>query len=1471
MKKRFSRLLALLLALCLSLSCFSVFAFAEGESEEEETEIDESLKIGLNRTFDEGWDYTNGIPGSLTMSTMKLDYERGYDLKYNYYFYVECHSGENEYIQLDATQGSSGDGYTFLEFDMKVSENCSINQFFQAAPATESINIIGFKDGQLVICGKTIPKEGDGSFYMRGDEWVSVSLRFNMGYSTEMKYVESVSVGDIEVVATITREGDPEPFVHTVIVTDRPTIDERGFNTFRIGFMSDAANTARIGQYYAIDNLRYYSHAGKDPIDLDPAVYGYGDLVNATLDKTYPILGGETVAISRDQIYSDSLFMKVGLEYALYKEQRTALLFDIAKGEETVRTPLVTGHETGAYGAPVKYNGDNEAYKGLIMIPLEPVLEYIGYPVYEHEDGASYDISTGTSSTYLTIGRDTATVGGATVQLKAPPQIIDDGVHQYPVIALEDVEALFPGFYVTYDKMGLIAISIADNVFDRTFDLEWMTEIMKDFVFYYAKEDDIYEMVEEHTNGFEHPYLYTNGERFDELHALYTKGLSNPESLTADELQLWGYMDGFVRTNKDSANRILSTYADFDEDGNYRGFRDIRAYEKYASGSFPKIQLVNAAYEPVYDTDGNPVYVTDNYIYQTQNKLDENGNPIQAVDGKGNPLTQKDENGVDVPVYVQEKIPVTDKDGNIYTTYNEQREKVPVYKKVLSVRYDYFQAYIGGSPVEPHPQTDNGYDPEGERFTVPSSYLDELAFAYAVTRDTDYAYLAYDWIMELGDLNHWGPGHFLNCADGSKPVAMAIDWMYNAFEDKEGNNLLRIPYRKYDFTDEVVETITYTESAEGARDVDDLIAVLYEKGTYMGIRCAKGLRNYWTCRQDPSPYNWGYRKHTNNWSAVCTSGMVMAALITMDYDRDGDGKNSGEGDYFTLKNPVYKEEGFDKENLSVFLIEDHLNLLATNGLGQYAPDGSYCESAGYWSYGTNSLFDFIICLESATGTDFGYMRSWGLDTTCYFATHAEDSNRVTWGYHDGGDGVDYENGKRISNGLPSHFFTWVGQYLGDLDLCRIRKIQIDGGKSVSIYDCLYFNYFEEGDVDLPLTYHMEGIDGFAIRSSWEKNSMYVGMMGGKNTVPHGQIDAGAFVYRNAGVVWMCDLGADNYNVKNYFGNNGLYRKNGEGSNNFILAGRPKEVPHGQHASAAVPLIEKFTNEYGAYAIFDMASCFKGYINDSKRGVYVTNDYKTVVIQDETHTTSIEKMYWIGHYDTNSVSEVKLSEDERTAYLFATNNEGDEVILRMSIVSSNARDRFKDIDTYHDYLGNEGYILDSTLHPTWSTENGGTVDEKDRPNIRRLVIERYGFGAEMAVVFEMVDVINSPDPVGYEYIPMAEWGKEENLPHRDTRFDNVVDEGGLGLREEPNFLKMKEGLVQLEKVYDKDPRSFNSNLYTYYRVLTDFHYNYSDFIGMTGEDVAKKHDKIIKKYDKFAKEVNATVKDVKTVVDNLLGI
>ncbi len=1267
MKKTLSKLLAIFLALCLLLPTFLVFASAEEGDEEEK----EDLKIAINRTFDEGWDHTNGMGTVGGAAVTSLDYVLGYDLKYNYFYKVECRSDGNDYFAFSAGHGSNKKGYTFLEFDFMSSEDCRINQFIQGMTNDSGSgkyvgSLIGYGDdedvnaGQLMVLGSIIPQS---EFHYNPSEWISAKYRFDFSYDEK---TAGVADGTYEIVYTLT-QGE-ESYTGTVTKTVAPGCG--GLKTFRIGYKANA-NPRRLGQWYALDNFKLYTGCNEFK-DLDPNLYGYGSLVNANTPKNYPLLSGSSTqtGLSREQALAQGLFMKLNVEYGL---------------DKGVKVPLLEDEDGNVYGAPVKYVATDAAYEkynGEIMIPLQPILDYIGYPVYHHVDGGSFDISTGTSATYITIGRDTATVGGKLIKLTAPPQLADDGVHKYPVVALSDVEELFPGYYVTYDNMGIICLCTAPDVFNRATDLEWMCDVMKEFIFDYATPEEVIERVETTTNNYTHPYLYANQDRFDELHAAYLLDPTDPEY---DEY-LWNLLDSYVT----SANNICFEYEVYDNnDAKYTGER----------------------------------------------------------------------------------------------------------------------TYVGANPAklpkEPNPDTVDGYDPYGGRFGVPDKdYPQTLGFAYQITRNLDYVRCLYEYVLAVGKLNHWGPGHFLNCAGAAMPIATGIDWAYNGF-------------------------------AEAGLDVKDVIDELWEHGTQMG---------YLAALEESCPFpsikvgagGFVYHKKTNNWNAVCTAGMTISSLVTM-------------------SDPDYRQQ-------SAYTISDGLYYLPNYGLSEYAPDGSYCESASYWSYGTNNFFQMCAALVNAAGTDFGLMDTWGIDNTCYYATYTEDNDMKMWTYHDGSSGAQ-----------NTQWFTWVGAYLGDYDLCRIRRDQLAAGKNAIFVDAIYYDLFDNEEVHLPLDYYMEGIGAFSVRSSWEQGAMFVGIMGGEQEVSHGQKDQGAFVYHNEGIIWIRDLGGDDYNLHSYFGTFNYYKRNAEGNNCLVYASDPEKFPFGQAKSCNVPIVERYSNEYGAYAILDMYEAYAGPLYSAKRGLYVTNDRKTVVIQDEACASGFETMYWVAHYSTKTIKEFEIKDNGKTVYMTAEHPDKGYITLRISLVSNGKSDKFVDISTYEDYDGvEEQYLLEKTYKSDSHIEKGG-VAQDDRSEFRRLVVKCRGMGAQLAVVMEIVDRENEI-PVGYQWTPMKDWSKAKNLPSRDTRLDGDDVELGKGKRDKAQFNRVDQYLVQCGVYRDHLNTSFTDDLVPYYKSITDLTYNYIEFIRdniFTSEQVSE-YERYTTEYDKFVTDLNESVRSSSFLVNRLIG-
>ncbi len=556
----------------------------------------------------------------------------------------------------------------------------------------------------------------------------------------------------------------------------------------------------------------------------------------------------------------------------------------------------------------------------------------------------------------------------------------------------------------------------------------------------------------------------------------------------------------------------------------------------------------------------------------------------------------------------------------------------------------------------------DGYDVGGRsNASSVTGKLDQIGFAWQVTTDPAekemYKQVFYLITVEAGKWPHWGPGHFLNCADATAPYALGLDWIYNAFD----------PVKEAD-------------------KIAAMTDVLFRKGVYMGyVQFHNELpefKEFHSARQGGG-FNW--KDKTNNWVTVCASGMLIGALAMLEYVN-------------------VKSDKYDYRKIQTSLIEDTIAVLP-DSFGVYAPAGCYVESPGYWSYGTNTFFKMNEVLASAAGTTYGFMNCYGIDKTCNFATYIESSDYQYWNYHDAGAG----------GSIDSSYFTWYGQYMGQPDIASIRYMQIRNGKtSANLQDILFYDPSLCGkDIELSLDCYCEGIQTYVCRSSWEKGAMFVGIHGGKNTVPHGNLDAGNFIIYRGKDQFAIDLGADNYNVGHYYGNAHLYRLSAEGANTVAVI-HSEELPFGQNRDGEAVVTDMKSCAGGTYAVLDMAEAYAPLAKSAKRGMMYTNGRRTVIIQDEIEFADRQDVCWFMHTD----KELELSEDARTAYI-TVDKDGEKVVMRASIISEDKSQKFSITDTHSFFL--------STTYTEEQVMAGNKFGQKEvsRDGIKRLVISADG--------------------------------------------------------------------------------------------------------------------------------------------------
>ncbi|MBR2460021.1 MAG: heparinase II/III family protein, partial [Clostridia bacterium] len=191
-----------------------------------------------------------------------------------------------------------------------------------------------------------------------------------------------------------------------------------------------------------------------------------------------------------------------------------------------------------------------------------------------------------------------------------------------------------------------------------------------------------------------------------------------------------------------------------------------------------------------------------------------------------------------------------------------------------------------------------------------------------------------------------------------------------------------------------------------------------------------------------------------------------------------------------------------------------------------------------------------------------------------------------------------------------------------------------------------------------------GINTVTFRSSWDENAMFCGLHGGNNDAPHGQLDIGNFIVEYNGTRFFRDLGADEYNLIGSYGEklggkvvyfeqpyrHWLYRMRAEGHNTLVI--NPTKVNTDDTSTKANANGRNFDQLYRAnskildfksgntkaFAVVDMGCAYLD-ASSGKRGMLVTNNRSTVIIQDEVKLNKRSEVYWMAHMAADATYEV----------------------------------------------------------------------------------------------------------------------------------------------------------------------------------------------------------------------------------------
>ena len=353
------------------------------------------------------------------------------------------------------------------------------------------------------------------------------------------------------------------------------------------------------------------------------------------------------------------------------------------------------------------------------------------------------------------------------------------------------------------------------------------------------------------------------------------------------------------------------------------------------------------------------------------------------------------------------------------------------------------------------------------------------------------------------------------------------------------------------------------------------------------------------------------------------------------------------------------------------------------------------------------------------------------------------------------------------------------------------------------------------------------------------------------------MDSGNFIYQNNGVNWIVDLGSEYYTSADYFSATRYYyyRNSGEGNNVVVLTSAKAEVPLGQVGTGSGDMYETYVdpNGQGSYAIINNSNVYGSYSQAAYRGMLVTNDRKTVVIQDEISLTGPGDLTWIAHTEAEIVAA-----EGKVAYLAAKDEAGDTIYLRATLVTSLTSLAFQSVGLNSDKILSNRYGI---------SKDGRSLD-----GISRLVIEAKNvMTAQFAVVFEEIEYYGADTEVGYEWIDLNNWNSsafvEETVEDTTARRGTAVKRNIASKTTEAS-------------VYMDDGIAFTDFIVDFYILLADVKYVLKAFyirdensFSASEEDLLEAYEEYLdyeSRYNTFAGLANKTNKEMLDYVDVLAG-
>ena len=272
----------------------------------------------------------------------------------------------------------------------------------------------------------------------------------------------------------------------------------------------------------------------------------------------------------------------------------------------------------------------------------------------------------------------------------------------------------------------------------------------------------------------------------------------------------------------------------------------------------------------------------------------------------------------------------------------------------------------------------------------------------------------------------------------------------------------------------------------------------------------------------------------NNVNLVCNAGASVAALAVID---------------------EYPE-------LAGGVLADAFSLLQV-ALPGFGEDGAWDEGVGYWKFGVRHLVQYLACLDSACGTDFGLVSTGGFpgfERTCLFPLAMTSPSGRTFNFADDSGGT-FNSATLLWLGATFHSPLAVAfeekAVTGKVRDVAVRNSTPELAREV-VQRLLYYRPPPPDSAPplspLDVVYHDAGVA--TLRSSWtDPRATFVGLKAGTAAGNrHAHLDAGTVIIDAIGERWLTEIVRGPY-VTRYFNQDRylFFQARTEGHNTLLVA------------------------------------------------------------------------------------------------------------------------------------------------------------------------------------------------------------------------------------------------------------------------------------------------------------------------------